>query len=45
MCVLNPKKRIEWNKRLEILQEQIDYWMKNKSDKNIEIIQMFYDQN
>jgi hypothetical protein len=45
MCVLNPRKREDWNKRLEILQEQIDYWMLNNSDKNIEIIQLFYDQN
>ena len=37
----------EWNNRLECLKEQINYWIQpeNKTDKTLEIIQLFYDQN
>ena len=37
----------EWNNRLECLKEQINYWtqIENKTDKTIEIIQLFYNQN
>ena len=37
----------EWNNRLECLKEQIKYWTKpeNKTDKTLEIIQLFYNQN
>jgi hypothetical protein len=37
----------EWNNRLEELKSQIEYWTndKNKTDKTIEIIQLFYNQN
>lgn len=44
MCVLIPERKTEWDKRLDILQEQIDYWTKYNSNKNIEIIHLFYDQ-
>ena len=33
-----------WNERLSALKNQIEYWMKNKSDKTAEIIQLFYDE-
>ena len=29
--------------RLEILKQTIEYWLNNKTDKTIEIIQLFYD--
>jgi hypothetical protein len=32
-----------WNKRLECLNEQINYWYQNKTNKTIEIIQLYYD--
>jgi hypothetical protein len=37
----------EWNNRLECLKEQIKYWTQpeNKTDKTLEIIQLFYDEN
>ena len=37
----------EWNIRLECLKEQINYWTQpeNKTDKTLEIIQLFYNQN
>ena len=37
-------KQEEWNERLIILKEQINYWLINKTSKLIEIIQLFYDQ-
>ena len=43
ICVV--LKKDEWTQRLTALEEQIDYWSKpeNKTDKTIEIIQLFYD--
>jgi hypothetical protein len=39
-----PKiKTSEWKKRLEILQNHIEYWSKHISNKTIETIQLFYD--
>ena len=37
----------EWNMRLENLKNQIEYWCKyeNKTDKTIEIIQLYFDEN
>jgi Holliday junction resolvase len=43
ICVVKKQKINEWNKRLEILKETIEYWLNNKTDKTIEIIQLFYD--
>ncbi len=40
--VNNNKK---WNERLSNLKTQIDYWNKNETDKTIEIIQLYYDEN
>jgi hypothetical protein len=46
-CVIKIKnnKLIEWNNRLNILKEQIEYWSneENKTEKTVEIIQLFYD--
>ena len=33
----------EWNSRLSLLQNQVQYWIQNKPDKMIEIVQLFYD--
>lgn len=41
MCI--PSNKInEWNKRIQILIEQIQYWLDNPSQKTIEIIELFY---
>ncbi len=32
----------EWEERINILNEQIQYWIDNKTNKTIEIIQLFY---
>lgn len=42
--IINKK---DWNSRLESLKKQIEYWLilEHKTDKTIEIIELFYDQN
>ena len=42
---VDRKHKKEWNKRLNSLEEQITYWLNNKTDKTIEIIQLYFDQN
>ena len=44
-CVVKKNKQKEWNERLLSLKSQIDYWInpENKTEKTIEIIQLFYD--
>lgn len=41
MVIKNDKKE-EWNNRLNMLHEQIKYWVENPSNKMIEIIELFY---
>ncbi len=36
------KRKNEWNMRLESLKIQVDYWIKNNSEKTIEVIELFY---
>jgi hypothetical protein len=45
ICVIKKSKKIEWDQRLTILEEQIKYWINpvNTINKTIEIIQLFYD--
>jgi len=47
ICIIKEKKNVEWNSRLDALREQINYWTnpENKTDKTVEVIQMYYDQN
>lgn len=40
LCIDNEE---DWNFRLSILKEQIFYWVENRTEKTIEIIQLFYD--
>jgi hypothetical protein len=40
---INSKKK--WNERLETLKYWIDYWIENETNKTIEIVELFYDQN
>ncbi len=38
-----PKNKVdEWNKRILTLQQQIQYWIDNPSEKTIEIVELFY---
>jgi hypothetical protein len=45
VCILKPKYINEWNKRLSVLKQQIEYWTNplNKTNKTIEIIQLYFD--
>jgi hypothetical protein len=39
---IHKNKEKEWNERIEVLKEHIQYWIENPSDKTIEIVQLFY---
>ena len=45
ILVVKKEKEKEWRQRLDELSIQIDYWIneENKTDKTIEVIQLFYD--
>ena len=45
ICVVKKSKNIEWIKRLNVLEQHINYWInpENTTNKTIEIIQLFYD--
>ena len=45
ICSIKKSKKQEWSERLNVLGEQIIYWVnpRNKTQKTIEIIQLFYD--
>ena len=45
-CVVKKSKKKEWEFRLNSLKEQVQYWInpQNKTNKTIEIIQLFYDK-
>ena len=45
ICIVKKSKKEEWNERLNTLEETIQYWTDpvNKTNKTIEIIQLFYD--
>ena len=45
ICTIKKTKIKEWNNRLNVLKEHITYWTDeiNKTDKTVEIIQLFYD--
>jgi hypothetical protein len=47
ICIIKNTKQKEWNDRLNTLKRQIEYWIKeeNISDKTIEVIHLFYDEN
>jgi hypothetical protein len=45
ICCIKKTKIKEWDERLNILKEYINYWINNISDKTVEIIQLFYNQN
>jgi hypothetical protein len=46
ICTVKKTKKNEWTERLHALSSQVDYWIdeNNKTDKTIEIVQMFYDR-
>lgn len=42
LIVLDPKKSNEWEDRINLLAEQINYWVKNLTEKTVEIVELFY---
>ena len=42
ICVVKPSKKVEWEQRLHALGETIEYWLTHRTDKTVEIIQLFY---
>ena len=45
ICVVKKLKQDEWNQRLNVLENHINYWInpENITNKTIETIQLFYD--
>jgi hypothetical protein len=35
-------KKEEWNDRIKVLKEQIQYWINNPTEKTVEIVELFY---
>jgi len=44
--VVKKSKKDEWNQRLNVLEEHINYWIdpQNITNKTVEVIQLFYDE-
>ena len=40
---IKKSKEKEWKERLEVLKNQIQYWIDNRTPKTVEIVQLFYD--
>lgn len=38
----DPKKEGDWKERINVLNEEIQYWIDNQSEKMVEIIELFY---
>ena len=43
ICVIKKSKTKEWTDRLNTLEQHIQYWIENTTNKTIETIQLFYD--
>ena len=41
---ISSKNKKEWANRLQFLQEHVQHWLDNKSEKMIENVQLFYDE-
>lgn len=44
LSIINKTAKNDWEMRLNCLKMQIQYWIENKTDKLIEIVQLFYDE-
>ena len=40
---VSVKKRAEWASRLETLRNQVIYWTEHRTNKTVEVVQLFYD--
>jgi hypothetical protein len=41
--VVKKTKSDEWLARLAALKDSVSYWLTNKTDKTVEVVQLFYD--
>lgn len=39
---ITKTKQVEWNQRLAVLEQQIQYWVDNPTEKTVEIVELFY---
>jgi hypothetical protein len=46
ICIIDKTKKDDWDKRIKSLHKQLEYWInpKNKTDKIVETIHLFYDE-
>ena len=46
ICCVKKTKKKEWNERLNILKDTVNYWIneEHKTNKTIEVIELFYDR-
>ena len=42
VMTIAPRKEKEWEERISILKEQIQYWIDNSPTKTVEIVELFY---
>ena len=45
LCVVKKSAKKEWDERLDALSKQIQYWYENRTDKTVEVVQLFYNTN
>jgi hypothetical protein len=47
ICCVKKSKKKDWNERLNILKDTVNYWIneENKTNKTIEPVELFYDRN
>ena len=45
VCSVKLNKETEWKQRLASLKDSLKYWIANKTDKTVEIVQLYYDMN
>ena len=43
LATIKKTKKTEWSNRLNVLNDQIRYWIENKTTKIIEVVELFYD--
>jgi hypothetical protein len=45
ICIIKKEKQNEWNDRLNLLKNTINYWINNKTDKIVEQVYLYYNYN
>jgi hypothetical protein len=45
ICKVSKTKQVEWDARINTLKQQITYWSENPTDKMLEVVQLFYDED